>query len=334
MKKRSPLFLVDRIEDPLLIVQGANDPRVTKLEADQMAIALRDRGVKVRYLLAPNEGHGFLNADNRLALYRSMEVFFKDCLGGRAQASVAPAIEQHIAKLTVNVDTLKLAPRESEPTAMPVGDAAISTAKLGPETMTQRMVLVQGGQEREVGSIRTEMTAIDVNGRSAFLRVQTLTSPMLGTGVDSVVVDRATLAPIRHRSTNARRTMSLDYRGDSVVGSVTPAGGSAQAIAVRSDTALFDANAIDLLLRSLPLTAGYAVRFPLYLHEGGGKVWATSRVTGSEQVPGESGVMVDAWVVETKMAGQTFRQWIAKESRDVLQSAIDAGPGVVVKVVR
>jgi hypothetical protein len=44
--------------------------------------------------------------------------------------------------------------------------------------------------------------------------------------------------------------------------------------------------------------------------------------------------MVDAWVVETKMAGQTFRQWIAKDSREVLQSAIDAGPGVQLKVVR
>lgn len=334
MKKRSPLFLVDKIEDPLLIVQGANDPRVTKREADQMAIALRDRGVKVRYLLAPNEGHGFLNADNRLALYRAMEVFFKDCLGGRAQASVAPAIEQHIAKLTVNVDALELAPRETEPTAMLAGDAAISTAKLGPETTTRRMVLVQAGQEREVGSIRTEMTTIDVNGRPAFLRVQTLTSPMMGTGVDSVVIDRATLAPIRHRSTNARRTMALDYRNDSVVGSVTPAGGSAQAIAARADTALFDANVVDLILRSLPLSEDYAVRHPVYLHEGGGKVWVTSRVTGSEQVAGESGVMVDAWVVESKMGGQTFRHWIAKESREVLQSALDAAPGVQVKVVR
>jgi dipeptidyl aminopeptidase/acylaminoacyl peptidase len=109
LRSRSPLFFVDRIEDPLFIAQGANDPRVTKVESDQMAIALRDRGVKVDYLVAANEGHGFANADNRLALYRSMERFLGDCLGGRVQDSVAPEIEARIQAMKVNVDTLRLA---------------------------------------------------------------------------------------------------------------------------------------------------------------------------------------------------------------------------------
>jgi dipeptidyl aminopeptidase/acylaminoacyl peptidase len=334
MNKRSPLFLVNRIDDPLLIVQGANDPRVTKREADQMAIALRDRGVKVRYLLAPNEGHGFLNADNRLALYRAMEVFFKDCLGGRAQATVAPAIERHIARLTVNVDTLKLAARESEPTMMLLRNTVISTARIAPDTATRRLVLVQGDQQREVGTLRTELRLADVDGRPAFVRIQALTSPMLGTGADTVVVERATLAPIRHRSVNMRRTMSLDYRADSILGSVTPAGGTAQTVAVRADTALFDSNEIDLILRALPLAEGYAVRYPVYLHESGGKVWVTSRVMGSERIAGEGGGMVDAWIVESKIGPQTVRTWVAKDSREVLQSVLDAGPGVQLKMVR
>jgi dipeptidyl aminopeptidase/acylaminoacyl peptidase len=106
MRARSPLYSVDQIEDPLLIAQGANDPRVTKQESDQMAIALRDRGINVKYLLAENEGHGFLNADNRMALYRSMEEFFGACLGGRVQENVNPAIVEHIQKLTVDVEAL------------------------------------------------------------------------------------------------------------------------------------------------------------------------------------------------------------------------------------
>ena len=108
MQQRSPLFFVDRIEDPLLIVQGQNDPRVTKREADQLAIALRDRGIEVDYILAENEGHGFANANNRLALYRSMEKFLGQCLGGRVQESVDPAIDARIGEMTVDVDTLAL----------------------------------------------------------------------------------------------------------------------------------------------------------------------------------------------------------------------------------
>jgi len=112
MKKRSPLFHVDRIEDPILIVQGANDPRVTKLESDQMVVALRDRGIKVGYLVADNEGHGFSNADNRMALYRSMETFFGECLGGRVQEDVPDAIRTKITELTVDVDNVTVAAEE------------------------------------------------------------------------------------------------------------------------------------------------------------------------------------------------------------------------------
>jgi len=108
MRSRSPLFFVDQIEDPLLIVQGANDPRVTKIEADQLAIALRDRGIDVKYILAENEGHGFANPDNRMALYRSMELFFADCLGGRVQDEIDPAVTARIEAMTVDVEALTL----------------------------------------------------------------------------------------------------------------------------------------------------------------------------------------------------------------------------------
>lgn len=123
LRARSPLYFVDRITAPLLIAQGQNDPRVTKLESDQLAIALRERGVPVRYINAENEGHGFVTPDNRLAFYRSMEVFFRDCLGGRAQESVDATIQRRIEQMTVNVDTLTL------PTA-PTEAAATSGASL------------------------------------------------------------------------------------------------------------------------------------------------------------------------------------------------------------
>ncbi|MDP9019512.1 MAG: S9 family peptidase [Actinomycetota bacterium] len=80
---RSPLSRVEAIRTPLLVAQGANDPRVTKQEADQIVAALAARGVDVEYLVKDDEGHGFANPENRLDLYRAMERFLAEHLGGR-----------------------------------------------------------------------------------------------------------------------------------------------------------------------------------------------------------------------------------------------------------
>ena len=73
----SPVFHVDRIRTPLLIAQGARDPRVNKDESDQMVAALKQRGVEVQYLVKDNEGHGFSNEENQFEFYGAMEAFFK-----------------------------------------------------------------------------------------------------------------------------------------------------------------------------------------------------------------------------------------------------------------
>ena len=73
----SPALHADKIRVPLMIAQGANDPRVNKAESDQMVEALRKRGVEVDYMVKDNEGHGFANQENRLDFYRAMETFLK-----------------------------------------------------------------------------------------------------------------------------------------------------------------------------------------------------------------------------------------------------------------
>jgi len=74
-KLTSPVYNVDKIKAPLLIVQGAKDPRVKKDESDQMVAALKKRGVNVPYLLKEDEGHGFRNEENRFEFYTQMESF-------------------------------------------------------------------------------------------------------------------------------------------------------------------------------------------------------------------------------------------------------------------
>ena len=75
MEATSPVFLIDKIKTPLLIAQGANDPRVAQAESDQMVEALKANGIDVEYILKTDEGHGFRNEENRFEFYEMMEDF-------------------------------------------------------------------------------------------------------------------------------------------------------------------------------------------------------------------------------------------------------------------
>jgi dipeptidyl aminopeptidase/acylaminoacyl peptidase len=83
LAERSPLNYVENIRHPLLIAQGANDPRVKQAESDQIVDAMNAREIPVTYVLYPDEGHGFAVPENRLSFYAVAEAFLADCLGGR-----------------------------------------------------------------------------------------------------------------------------------------------------------------------------------------------------------------------------------------------------------
>ncbi|MEP7247653.1 MAG: S9 family peptidase [Gammaproteobacteria bacterium] len=94
MHDRSPLTHVEQIRAPLMIFQGANDPRVTQAQSDKMVCSLRRRGISVDYLLASNEGHSFGNEETGLAVNRALELFLAKQLHGQAQTSVSQSTEQ------------------------------------------------------------------------------------------------------------------------------------------------------------------------------------------------------------------------------------------------
>jgi dipeptidyl aminopeptidase/acylaminoacyl peptidase len=83
LKSRSPLFHVDKIKIPMLIAQGANDPRVKQAESEQIVEAMKSKGIAYEYLLFPDEGHGFAKPANRLKFYAAAEKFLATYLGGR-----------------------------------------------------------------------------------------------------------------------------------------------------------------------------------------------------------------------------------------------------------
>jgi dipeptidyl aminopeptidase/acylaminoacyl peptidase len=83
LTKHSPLTYADRICRPLLIGQGANDPRVKQAESDQIVQAMKAKNIPVTYVLYPDEGHGFARPENNLSFYAIAEAFLARCLGGR-----------------------------------------------------------------------------------------------------------------------------------------------------------------------------------------------------------------------------------------------------------
>jgi dipeptidyl aminopeptidase/acylaminoacyl peptidase len=89
LKSRSPLFFVDRIKAPILIAQGANDPRVKRAESEQIVDAMRRKGIAYEYLLFPDEGHGFAKPENRLTFYAAAERFLAAHMGGRVEPDPA-----------------------------------------------------------------------------------------------------------------------------------------------------------------------------------------------------------------------------------------------------
>ena len=104
--ERSPLTRVDLVRSPLLVFQGANDPRVTQAQSDTMVLALHRRGIPIVYLLAGNEGHSFGNRETSLAVNRATESFLAGCLGGRVGPAPSAEIQRALDGMTVDLDSL------------------------------------------------------------------------------------------------------------------------------------------------------------------------------------------------------------------------------------
>jgi dipeptidyl aminopeptidase/acylaminoacyl peptidase len=134
LNERSPLGRVGQIKRPLLIAQGANDPRVKKQEAEQIVSAMREKDIPVTYVLFPDEGHGFARPENSLAFFAVAEAFLAQQLGGRYEPigkdfngstitvpegeSGVPGLKEALAQLSKPAATSE-APKESQGSEAP-----------------------------------------------------------------------------------------------------------------------------------------------------------------------------------------------------------------------
>jgi dipeptidyl aminopeptidase/acylaminoacyl peptidase len=89
----SPLFHASNIIKPMLVVQGANDPRVLQVESDELVAAVRENGVPVEYVVFPDEGHGFLKKANRITAAEAYLAFLNKYLKGKETGGAAASSE-------------------------------------------------------------------------------------------------------------------------------------------------------------------------------------------------------------------------------------------------
>jgi hypothetical protein len=282
LKEMSPLNSAARIRAPLLVIQGANDPRVNKAESEQIVVSLRDRGRPVEYLLAPDEGHGFAGRENRLAVAAAMEKFFAAHVGGRYQETMPQDIAAKLAALTVDVKAVVVS-------KAPPGGAAMAgeTVTSGDGTALSAVTLeyagsfTAGGREQKVQVTRTIGPA-DFQGRAVW-RVVTATTMTGMSGADTLDLDRATLRPVRREAAGGGG-VTLTFTETGVNGEIRM-GAQKMPVSATGDGPIFCEGAgLDVLLASLPLAPGYEATARVFEVLPGKVRPMKLAVTGSETV--------------------------------------------------
>ena len=308
--RQSPLTHAAKIKTPLLVIQGANDPRVTKRESDQIVIALRDRGFPVEYLVAPDEGHGFARPVNNMAMFALAEKFLAKYLGGRYQESMTPEVTQRLKEVTVDVKTVTLPKAVSSTSEVPK-----PAVDLRPGTHNYKASIALGGQTIPL-SMKSEIK--EENG--AWTVTDTAQTPQ-GEVSDVSTIEKGSLLLKRRVIKQGPMTMDIKVEPTQVTGTTTMNGQSTP-LAVESGGALFadGAGAFDVIA-SLPLADGYSLSFRNFDVQKQKPQVKQLKVVGTESVTVPAGTF-DAYKVEIVDTGNDADKqtvWIDKASRKVLK---------------
>lgn len=298
LEKESPLFSATNIKAPLLVVQGANDPRVKKAEADQIVIALRDLGRDVEYIVAPDEGHGFAGRENRTALAVAAETFLADRLGGRAQESVPANIQARLTAITVDVKTVKMA---EAPTAAADAETAplprVDTGVFKPMSLKYKGVVNMSGEALNLDISRT-LAKTNLVGTPVW-RVITIQQSQMGAASDTFDLDTSGMLPVRWAVAQGQASVRLTYGADGVKG-VVKMGGQEMPVDVALKAPVFgDGSSLEVLVGGLPLAPGYRTTLRVFDFEMQKARAMSLAVTGPESVTVPAGVY-DCLKVELK----------------------------------
>jgi dipeptidyl aminopeptidase/acylaminoacyl peptidase len=307
----SPLNSAAKIKTPLLVAQGANDPRVNRREAEQIVVALRDQGFNVEYILAPDEGHGFARPINNMALFMASEKFLADHLGGRYQGGGTAEEVARLKEITVDPKTVVLA-KKVDPASVGAPKPAVD---LKPGTYHYQVQIDINGQQV---SLKVATTVQDL---ATSVTVTDVTETPQGTATDIATLDKTSLVLEKRSVKQGPMSIDIDFAGNKAAGKMTM-NGQERPIAADLGGPLFgDAAGGDMAIGCLALADGYTATIRNFDIQTQKVKFLQLTVAGAESVKVPAGTF-DAYRVEVSAAeGGADKKtiWVAKDSHQVVK---------------
>jgi hypothetical protein len=224
---------------------------------------MRDLGREVEYLVADDEGHGFVGVDNRTALRVAMEKFFAKHLGGRYQVSVKESVAQRLDEMTVPVETVVLEQPEGDIEAAKTAPLPeVNTGNLKPTKLKYAGKAAVRGQEIDL-EIAVGCSMVK-RGDKEIWRMISEQSSVMGAATDTFDVDLGTLLPVYRGAKQGNATVSINFSDTAVEGAII-AGGQEMPVTTALDAPVYgDGTALDVVLSSLPLAPGYKTTLRMF----------------------------------------------------------------------
>ena len=308
--RQSPLTAAAKIKTPLLVIQGANDPRVNKRESDQIVIALRDRGFPVEYLVAPDEGHGFARPVNNMAMFATSEKFLAKYLGGRYQETMTPEVSQRLTEINVDVKTVTTPKMTTSTSELPK-----PAVDLRPGTHNYQASIALGGREMAL-TVKTDIK--EENG--AWIVNETAVFPQ-GEVTDVSTIEKGSLLLKRRFIKQGTMTIEMNVAPNKLSGTTTMNGQSKPIDADPGGALFADGAGTFEVLASLPLADGYTLSFRNFDVQKQKPQIKQLKVIGTESVTVPAGTF-DAYkleIVDAENDADKQTVWIDKASRKVLK---------------
>jgi dipeptidyl aminopeptidase/acylaminoacyl peptidase len=315
--ERSPLNHADKIKVPLLVVQGANDPRVKQAESDQIVVAMRELNLPVEYLVAPDEGHGFQRPVNQMAFIATTEKFLAKHIGGRYQKDMPEEVAKRLEEITVDINTVEL-PKELTNDDL-TAELPKSNGQVKAGSYDIAFNIEMGGQK-----IPMPMTRVITEGEDTWTIQEDISSAM-GDMSFTHVVHKGSLLPKQLEFTQGPASGIFNYSKTEVTGKVSMGGNDMPVQTKLNAPVCGEGGAMGVYLSSLDLSPGFTASLRTFDGQASKVKYLNLVVAGKEEVTVPAGTF-SAFRVELKPAdggagSQTY--WIDIESRmPVKESAV------------